>query len=415
MNGRSRRSIACLLAATLLYSGAAQAGGPLTVRSNGAPYAWSTTADIVYRTDNGPLSGTVNEAAVRARVAGMFAVWQNVATASIRYARATTSAGNGAGFIGTTGAFSGGDVNTIAEYDAVDADCEDGNQSPVIYDVNGSIISALGLDETSVIGFAGPCALTGSQIVSGQVVMNGLFQDGVNGVDEVEDIPAAGFDAAIVHEVGHFSGLDHSQVNINCLTSPPCSNDDLEGLPTMFPFLLSATQGSLSPDDIAWISRLHPETAGGSTFTGTHGTITGTVFFSDGQTHAQYVNVVARRIDSGANEDRRIAVSVISGYKFTGELGNPILNTQGSPFGTIDAADVGLFEIPVPAGSYTVELESLHPEFVEGSSIGDFPIAMPGSAPPPTGVVVVAAGATVSVGNLVLIGTDPRFDLFEGP
>lgn len=401
----------CQAVLLLLPAGAVWAGGPLIVRSDGAPYTWSLAAPIIYRTDNGPLSASVNEVTARSRVAAMFNVWESVATSSINYDRATTSVGNGAGFIGTAAGFSGGDVDTVAEYEALETDCGNGNQSPVIYDANGSIFVALGYDETSIVGFAGPCGLSATNIVTGIAMMNGLFQDGVAGA--VPDLTQAEFDAAIVHEIGHFSGLDHSQVNENCTSF--CGADDQEGLPTMFPFLVVASQGVLSIDDVAWISRMYPQAAGGTTFAGTHGTITGTVFFSDGQTHAQSVNVIARRVDTGANEDRRMAVSVISGYKFRGVLGNPILGNPSSPFGTVAPGDVGLFEIPVPAGNYTIEVESIHPAFVDDSSIGQFPIRMPGSAPPPTGAMTVGAGSTVSGINVVLIGTQTRFDGFEGP
>lgn len=413
MQASYKRSLAlvALFAVLLLPASTAFAGGPLLMRSNGAPFVWSTAAPIIYRTDNGPLSASVSEATARARVAAMFTVWQDVATSSISYARSTTNAGNGVGFIGNTGPFTGGDVDTLVEYDAVETDCGNGNQSPIVYDADAAILTGLGMDETSVIGFAGPCSTNGTQFVAGQVVMNGLFQDGL--AAPVPDLTTAELDAAFIHEFGHFSGLDHSQINVNCLM--PCGANDLAGLPTMFPFLVDVSQGTLSVDDIAWISRLYPQTTGGTTFAGTHGTITGIVIFSDGQSHAQSVNVIARRVNTGGNEDRRIAASVISGFKFTSDLGNPILGTTASPFGTILPGDIGLFEIPVPAGSYTVEVESIDPAFVDRSSIGQFPIAMPGTAPPPSGAIVVGAGGTVSGNNVTLIGTDLRFDQFEGP
>jgi len=58
-----------IAAAGLLAAQLATAGGPLGVRTNGQPYVWSTTGEIQYRTDGGPLSGTVTEAQARARVA----------------------------------------------------------------------------------------------------------------------------------------------------------------------------------------------------------------------------------------------------------------------------------------------------------------------------------------------------------
>lgn len=394
---------ACLAVCLLAAAASVQAGGPLIVAGNGQLVAWNPAVPVSYRTDNGPLSASIDELAARSRVASMFAVWQDVPTASITYTRA--------GSINGVGAFGGGDVNTGGEYLAVEQDCFDGNQSPVIYDATGTIFGDLGVDSSSVIGFAGPCALSGGFIVTGQVVMNGLFQDGQS--QPVADLLPNEFDAAIIHEIGHFSGLDHSQINVNCLN--PCDADDLEGLPTMFPFLVSATQGQLSIDEIAWISRLYPQTTGGTTFAGTHGTIRGIVYFTDGESHAQFVNVIARRTDAGSNEDRRQAVSVLSGYKFKAFHGNPLTGAQPSAFGSSAPGDIGLFEIPVPAGSYTIEVESINEEFDEGSGIGSFRIPMPGMAPPPSAPIDVTAGAISSGNDVFLIGTPPRFDQFEGP
>jgi hypothetical protein len=322
----------------------------------------------------------------------MFNVWHSVATASISF--------NRAGFINSTGAFTDGDVSTPAEYGAVNANCTSSGQNPVIYDADGSILEDLGMDTTSVIGFAGPCTINSSQILSGIVVMNGLLD---------VDLTDEQFDAALVHEIGHFAGLDHSQVNVNCLQG--CNTANLNGLPTMFPFLLHSSQITLSVDDVAWISRLYPA----ATFATTHGTITGRVYFSDSDSQAQLVNVIARRVNAGNSEDRTTAVSVVSGFKFKLSHGNPITNSAASIFGTSAPNDIGLFEIPVPAGSYTIEVETINEEFVDGSSVGGLLIPMPGTAPPPSGPVVVGAGGTAAGNDIVLIGTPPRFDQFEGP
>ena len=406
------KRLAAILAGMLAGS-VASAGGPLLVRTNGQPFIWSTAAPIQYRTDNGPLSASVGEAAARSRVEGMFAVWQNVASASISY--------NRAGFISSVAGFSGGDVDTAEEYNAVEGDCNAGNQSPVIYDAAAEIFIAAGVDETSVIGFAGPCAFdtTNGRIISGQAVMNGLFQDGTD--SPVIDQDPAEFDAAFIHEFGHFSGLDHSQVNVEC-ANLGCGVDDRAGLPTMFPFLVTDQQGTLSIDDVAWISKLYPA-AGGSGFTATHGIITGTVYFSDGESHAQLVNVVARRVNNpatvGIDEGRTTAASAVSGQRFRSFNGNPINEPNDQPlgpFGNQAPGDIGFYEIPLPAGSYHITVESVDPQFIDGSSVGgQLRIAMPGSAPPSIGPVTVTAGATSSGKDVVLIDTPPRFDQFEGP
>src|SRR5512134_852899 len=217
---RTARAVAVLLA---IASADAGAGGPLVVDQDGAPLLWSTAQPINYRTDGGRLSSRVSGSQAQARVDGMFDAWQDVPTASISYQRA--------GAIQSTGSFSDGDVDTATEYNAVNGSCNAGNQSPVIYDEDGSLFEDLGQD-SAVIGFAGPCAANASgQIVSGIAVLNGIFQDGVDSGSNFE-LTEDEFDAAFIHEFGHFSGLDHSQVNVNCLQG--CGSDDLQGLPTMF-------------------------------------------------------------------------------------------------------------------------------------------------------------------------------------
>jgi hypothetical protein len=389
-----------------LCADVACAGGPLFIDSTGNVLKWNVSQPIAYRTDGGNLSALVNNSAAQARVAEIFKVWQDVATSNIRYARA--------GAILPVSGFSDGDVSTAAEFDAVEGDCTAGHQSPVVYDVDGSMFADLGIDP-SVIGFAGPCAANSAgEIVSGRAVMNGIYLDGVNAGGNPE-LTAGEFDAAFVHEFGHFSGLDHSQINLNCLLSN-CSADDLEGLPTMFPFLLSDEMRSLAPDDIAWISRLYPQPGAGG-FAATHGTITGIVYFSDGESHAQLVNVIARRVDTGGNQDRRIAVSCVSGYRFSIIHGNPITGDAPSGAGSDNPAHIGLFEIPVPAGNYTVEVEGIDEDFVGGSSVGPgLVIPLPGDAPSPIGPISVAAGELESGHDVILLATPPRYDDFEsGP
>ncbi len=391
----------------VLAAGLASAGGPLIVRTNGQPFVWNTTSAIPYRTDHGPLSATVNETQARTRVQNMFTVWQNVASATISYTRV--------GFINNAPGFSDGDVSTADEFNAVEGDCGNGNQSPIIYDATGAIFDAVTGDD-SLIGFAGPCSIDPSQgrILTGRAVMNGLYQDG----QANPELTATAFDAVFVHEFGHFSGLEHSQINVEC-ANVACSADDLAGLPTMFPFLVTDQQRTLSTDDVAWISRFYPA-GGASGFAATHGTITGTVFFSDGETQMQYANVVARRVDTGANEDRRFAASVVSGFRFRPCHPNPITNPPSGDCptsGSDTPSFIGTYEIPAPPGNYMIEVESIDPQFTAGSSVGpsDFPIPMPGTAPAPLGPITITAGQTSSGNDFVIIGTPPRFDQYEGP
>lgn len=381
-----RKLLSLLISAAIVYGGNAFAGGPMIVGgagfgTPGQPVTWAQGTAISYRTDGGPLSSVgstvvINNAAGLTRVQSMFQAWQNVSSASLNIQRAGAILNVTTG--GTT--FTDGDVNTPSEYDAVSRSCDTATQSPIIFDADGSLFSALGLP-SAVIGFAGPCVLSNGHIVSGMAVLNGRFVDGINSAQNYE-LPPDGFDAAFIHEFGHFLGLDHSQINVDCYYGGGCSADSFAGLPTMFPILMSTEQKSLSADDIAWITTLYPKTGA----TGNFGKISGYVYFYDGVSHVQGVNVIARAVDDpatvGVDESRRTAVSVVSGYAFTGNPGQSVTgtNTGGSAYGSRDPLKIGYYEMLVPAGKYTVEVESVSTDFNGGSSVGplDPPIPAPG-------------------------------------
>lgn len=415
------------------------AGGPLAVGgptfgADGQPFTWDATAmPIKYRVDGGPMSKygntvVVDNATGQTRVQAMFGHWQSVATTGISYSFA--------GPIQPTGSFGGGDVATVTQFNAVVGSCSDGTQNPIMFDADGSIVRGLGLDP-DIIGFAAPCKLDSStgHIVSGFALLNGQFQDGVNSPPNYE-LTSDQFDEAITHELGHFSGLDHSQINNDVMTNEypdTCKVDTLAGLPLMYPFAYCQSRTSvglpiLSPDDTAWISKLYPS----STFNSTYGTISGVILFSDGITHCQDVNVIARAMDdpnTPEDESRRIAVSVVSGYRFTGNPGQSVTgdNKGGDQQGSRDPKLIGYYEIAVPAGTYTVEVESVNLSFSGGSRLGpvDPPIGMPAqheywttnqsgfNDPTWKDTITVAPGQTINGINIILNQTQPRFDQFE--
>jgi len=433
-----RRLLPLVLAVGLGGVWPASAGGPLIVGGTlgpaGVPFTWDTSlGEFPYRTDGGKL-GVMDNAAANARVAAMFQVWEDVPTASIGF--------NNAGPILSTGTFSDGNVNKVGEFNAVSDSCEAATQSPIVYDGNGKLFDSLFGENSGVIGLAGPCALNDEgRILSALVALNGDFRDG-DAVGEYE-VTDNEFDAVFIHEFGHLFGLGHSQANLNCLTGSPagCSSfsDDAFGLPTMFPFLLSALEETpgvnpartLSQDDIAWVSKLYPDAGFSSSF----GVISGTILFGDGLTPAQGVNVIARQVDdlgTPENEGRRVVVSAVSGYLFTGTPGQSVTGTNPpSPFGSRNPLLIGIFEIPVPPGSYRVEVESVLCNsascFGSGSRVGplDPPIPSPGPAEfwnlgeSATDVVTswspvsVSAGGTQSGINIILNVILERLDRLE--
>lgn len=437
-------ALVAVLTAALAVPSPVLAGGPLFVGGpnfgvEGQSLSWDVSTPIPYRIDGGPLSqsptGTIiiaNSTGI-ARVQSMFQKWEDVPTANVRF----TNAGS---IQNVPPLFTDGDVDTVAEFSALSGDCDAGNQNPIIFDANGALFSAL-IGDPSVIGFAGNCKLDGAtgRIVTAMAVLNGIFQDGVDTGNNYE-LTTAEFDQAFTHEFGHFAGLDHSQINVLVLYPNNCGADDLAGLPLMFPVLACPARTTagfniFAPDDLAWISRLYPETgsgAGQTPFNSAYGTIRGTIFFSDGLTQAQGVNVIARRVNDGnfanGDEPKRIAFSAVSGYRFTGRPGQSVTtNSPPSNFGSHDTQLIGVYEIPVTPGTYTVQVESIDSGFASGSSVGpvDPPIANPGldefwntaesatDTPFLSSTIAVTAGQTVGNIDIILNGTPSRFDAFE--
>ena len=447
-----RRAAALAVSAILAIGAPVWAGGPLHVGGpsfgvDGQPFRWDTATPVAYRVDGGPLSVTPTGTVVIDRTSGvamvqsMFQVWEDVATAAIRYTNA--------GPVHPAGSFSDGDASVFHELLALETDCEAGNQSPIVFDADGTIVDQL-IGDPGVIGFAGTCKFdtTAGRIASALALLNGRLRDGISTPSSVPpnfELTAEQFQQAFVHEFGHFSGLDHSQINVAVLSAPRgnCGMDDLAGLPVMFPFVYCQARTvpgvqlpALAPDDLAWISWLYPETANTPPaqipFSSAYGTISGTISFSDGLTQAQGVNVVARRISDGSSangdETKRIAFSVVSGFRFAGNLGQNVSGTNpGDLRGSRDPQLAGRFEIPVTPGTYTVQVESINPAFAFGSRVGplDPPVPNPGpnefwdanesatDNPITSSTITVTAGGTVSNIDVILNGTPPRIDMFE--
>ena len=426
------RRLCQTLLAILIFCASAFAGGPLFVGQgssiDGKPYTWDPAAmPVKYTVDPGPMSSNagkvvVDNATGLQRVAQMFQSWQNVPTAALSYSYAGT-------ILAAGGYVKGADVTSAFQFNAIVGSCNSALQNPIIFDADGSLMTALGVD-SDVIGFTSICATnaTTGHITGAMITLNGAWLNGASlGV-----LSASQFSDAITHEMGHFAGLDHSQINVDVLQNFSCDLDTMAGLPLMFPILVCPGRSEsglpvIPTDDAAWISHFYP----GPTYASTYGLITGTIYFSDAASAAQGVNVVARQVDdptTTGDESRRVTFSAVSGLYFTSNPGQSCHRQQGERHRVeIRPALIGYYEIPVLPGTYTVQVESINNSFVDGSSVGPLnpPVPNPGQdeywkqnesaydIPLQSDPITVNAGETVPNINIILNGTQPTFDQYE--
>lgn len=402
----------------------AVAGGPLYVGgpkdAPGVPYRWNNSVPVPYRTDLGGL-GTLTKEQADQFTADCFTVWQTTPTANIRFEKAgdLSQDVNASNFLAL----------------ANNPDSEINKNNAVIYDADGSLINALFGSGASnaILGFTaiedGTSDGTHNTYTLAIAVLNGKFIDGTS-----DQISLDKFKETFIHEFGHFAGLDHSQINVEVLSTAYRDADRLAGLPIMFPYMLNTSaRPRLAPDDVAAISQLYPA----ADFASSTGTIHGRVMFSDGITPVQGVNVIARLQDDAGtpqNESLRIAVSSYSGFLFTGSAGNPLAGYTGSSFGSRDPSLIGYYEIPgLPPGNYTIEVEAIDSEFVGDSGIGPigdlgFQFRMPGTctkeflsqpesatdACTDKALLTITPGAVIGSGtDIILNGTPPTYDAWE--
>jgi hypothetical protein len=428
-----------------IYVIPASAGGPLFVTGfsatqPGQPYRW-VSSPITFKTDLGSLGNQTNSQA-NTLVTSAFQVWQTVSTTSLNIQMSGQLSSDVTGVLDNTGY-----PTVFMTFHNAITNCSDSSQpmNSIVYDLDGSIIAeAYGLDNNSIMGFSQiACSNdTAGAITRGLAVLNGRFIDGQPNTPSHETVTLDEFKAVFVHEFGHMLGLDHSQINLNCLTNSPCSSDDAAGVPIMFPILLSQATGNLSADDRAAISAMYPA----ASLSTTMGRIQGHVFFSDGRTPAQGYNVIARQVGN----PRRVAVSSVSGYFYTPWPGNPLyrdnsINVYNYGFyGSLNADQIGYFDIQgIPPGNYTLEVEAINSTgdypFTDASSVGpmgnltnaSFQYRMPGACSlqylhnPSSPSDNCSDQSTLTVGggyitnanaDIILLGTETRYDQWEdGP
>lgn len=346
------RRLAIVLA-LVLSPAVASAGTYLVFDIAGAPVGWDPAVPLRYETDRGAL-GALSQAQAEAAVDGLFAPWENISTAAITYDRVGTldvdvTDANFGPFLGPFGGATAPLGKTV-----------------VVFDANGEIFAELFGQGTGVVGFAAATWASagglpistddelppGAKIVEGLVFLNGEFIDGVQGAGNPE-LPRSQFDGAIVHELGHLSGLGHTQVH--GLQFPP--ETDIPGwtapVETMFP-QVHPLGGQSTPerDDVVALSRLYPANG----FFASTGCVAGRVLTSTGLPFTG-ANVVAWNLDDTAD-----ALSWVSGAALVDDGAYTICGLR-------------------PGARYRIDVQEIEAEFNGGSRVG--PLPTPANVPGP--------------------------------
>ena len=222
----------------------------------------------------------------------------------------------------------------------------------------------------------------------------------------------------MTHEFGHLLSMGHADLRDPLTTGT--TQADIDAIPTMYWELITPLQSTLEADDKAWISKLYPyfelcrsvrryhrqcvllgwkvSRAGRSR----DRTVT--------QRHSQNGSVQHLGIPlSRAIRDSRTLPTTCPVPPSTACVGGTLGANPGSQFGWRDASLVGSYEIPVPPGQYTLEVQE-----ISGGAIGPISpfLPLPGTGATLPGVVTVQPGQTLSDVNIILPGTDPPFDIF---
>ncbi len=290
---------------------------------------------------------------------------------------------------------------------------EDDGKNPIVIDDDGEVVGKFfgTANRFTTLGFAAVVTFnaTTGEAVKGEAVfnaacLNGVELSGCGSLSFSDD----DFTSFIVHEIGHFLGLNHSQVNLDEADDSDTSNDDK--ITTMYPFFIQGNGANFKTperDDQVGAAFLYPE----EIFASSNFTLSGTVYDTNGTTEFACANLVARNTSS--SRSRTDAVSFVSG--------------QLCPDNKFDASCDGNYEIQglSPSETYNLTVEPISTDFRNSSGIPP----CEGSSEQPTfttetrsSAISSAAGQSVTGANFTLAGTSgnvnslvlPSLD-FAGP
>lgn len=331
------------------------AGGPLSVSTDGEGSAWDNSAAISYHPESGTCADFSN-ASMLTKIATDLAAWTGLTEVDLSFSAVT----------GSLPEVNGDNYKTYLYIDETSSSTLLSDEiNPVIFDDDAEITAAIAGEGNKylILGFAGAVGFSAdkAEVIAGQAVLNCRCLDGHNsGVCLVNGstitVSEEELDFTIIHEMGHFLNLDHSQVNISKYNNG-VDTDDAD-LPIMFPVSFETSAG-LTPreDDKVSLGSLYPAT----TFTSTHCLVSGTLLDKDGN-ELMCADVWAE------NGDSSDTVSFVSGSV-------AVATDKNDDGDVVDSGECtsqcGYFEVFLKPGSdYTVTVKEIDSAFTGGSGVG---------------------------------------------
>lgn len=311
----------------LASSSASIAGGPSVIAgpSGNTAVRYQNPA-ITVHVENGDL-GVLSNAAAVTLMQEAFDIWSDVSTATVTLTIDQTLLD-----------FEIDQDNAETYLPSVDKSDlnEDDNINPIVFDNDGQIIDKyFGAGQSDlIIGFAQSInTTTGIYFIEGFAVVNGK-----------NSTTNTAFKLLMAHEIGHFFGLDHTQVDIDnkeSFSGAPdfCSSTSRQNYPLMYPIRCRDVV-SLHTDDSSAASALYPVTDIDDNF----GILQG-VFVDINGKAILGANIWVKNTITGET------YSIISDYL---------------------KQTTGYYKLFLPAGNYTLHANSINTEFVDVSNVGPY-------------------------------------------
>lgn len=349
--------ILAFLPVLLLFSHLSFGGGPYNVVDGGIIPEWDNTSAIDYHPESGSC-GPFKNSDMLTKLQTEFAKWTDLTETDVTFNEVTSQFddidGDNYETYLVTGSGTTNDTAAMAD-----------GYNPIVFDDDGEITAAFAGEANVplILGFAGITGYSSdyNEITDGQLVLNckclenhpvylcSYLGSYITSSEET-------LNATIVHEMGHFLNLDHSQANYEYYDNGNVSDDAY--VPIMHPILIEADSGyAPRKDDIHALAYLYPA----EDFQSSRCLVTGTVLDTNGDP--------LRCVDVWATtDDATDTISWVTGTTATAYDNNE----DGDTLDTDECEEnCGYFNFYLETGkAYSFHLKAIDSDFVGGSGIG---------------------------------------------